>query len=77
RDHWDALVPADSLELHACLAGDPKDGDVSRAPPRSLADVLAGRTAPETEPTATARPEDDDGTYGSIIDFPNFLLHVL
>ncbi|MFP3361834.1 hypothetical protein R0K17_31495, partial [Planococcus sp. SIMBA_143] len=32
---------------------------------------------PETEPAATARPEDDDGTYGSIIDFPNVLLHVL
>uniref|UniRef100_UPI003AF42A0C hypothetical protein n=1 Tax=Micrococcus sp. F3Y TaxID=3402627 RepID=UPI003AF42A0C len=32
---------------------------------------------PAPEPTTTARPEDDDGTYGSIIDFPNFLLHVL
>ncbi|PAL17318.1 DUF262 domain-containing protein [Micrococcus luteus] len=76
-DHWDALVPEDFVELHACLAGDPKAGDVSRATPRTLADVLAGRTAPETEPATTARPEDDDGTYGSIIDFPNFLLHVL
>ncbi|MCS6710688.1 DUF262 domain-containing protein [Brachybacterium sp. EF45031] len=77
---WCELQCEDFAGLHTLLTHGTEEGDGggtggSRA--RTLADVLAGDVRAESAAVQTSTDEDDDGTYGSIIDFPNFLLHVL
>ncbi len=79
-DDWCELQAEDFDGLHSLLSGGAEqrdDGGAGAPQPRTLADVLAGDVRAEPAAVRTSTDEDDDGTYGSIVDFPNLLLQVL
>src|SRR5699024_6522800 len=75
-DNWSNFVPEDSASLFEKLqSADEPDGSPSESSQLRLVDVLNEES---TWSDASRDPSDEEeGSYGSIIDFPNLLLHVL
>jgi len=72
--NWNTFVPEDSETLFAHLQN--SAGTHEATGEVSLADILTESAS--TDESAREPAEDEEvGSYGSIIDFPNFLLHVL
>lgn len=80
-DTWDQLLPDSGDSLFGSLKGvrsrghspDSQDGALSHI---ALTEVLGSAQVGRAENPSDSS-EDESGTYGSIIDFPNLLLHVL
>lgn len=70
---WSALVPQNAGELAEILGVSDSDVDQEE---RTLDKVLEAPT-PRSEQAERDTDDGDAGRYGAIIDFPNFLLHVL
>lgn len=75
-DDWSTFVPQNSASLFEKLHGaDEPDGSPSENSELRLVDVLNDQSI---GPEASVEPSDEEeGSYGSIIDFSNLLLHVL
>ncbi|MFH8954945.1 GmrSD restriction endonuclease domain-containing protein [Micrococcus luteus] len=74
---WSALLTRDFASLRAALA--PSQTAMASGA-RTIIGVLlaAGQTAVESGPSSDQCQDDaDTGAYGTIVDFPNLLLHVL
>lgn len=72
-ERWDRLDVRGWDDLRQTFG----DGDVVRADGRRSLAELIETTRPSDESRPTVSRDDDAGRYGSIIDFPNFLLHAL
>lgn len=74
---WSALLPRDFASLRAALAPS-QTATASGARTIIGALLAAGQTAVESGPSSDQRQDDaDTGAYGTVVDFPNLLLHVL
>ena len=84
---WDRFLPEDSAALFEALQHREvpsnsentryRDPDAnSRTGTIKLIDLLEG-AEDDCESESTSQEDEEPGSYGSIIDFPNFLLHVL
>lgn len=78
---WDQFVPQDSTTLFerlekANIAPNGSEEQTNEIGEIRLVDVLKQNTT-VSDITREHIDQDDAGSYGSIIDFPNFLLHVL
>lgn len=74
---WSALLTRDFASLRAALA---PSQTATASGARTIIEALlaAGQTAVESGPSSDQRQDDaDTGAYGTIVDFPNLLLHVL
>ena len=74
---WSALLTRDFASLRAALA---PSQTATASGTRTIIGALlaAGQTAVESGPSSDQRQDDaDTGAYGTIVDFPNLLLHVL
>lgn len=74
---WSDVFTGDFTSLRAALALE--SGESPAAVPATLGHLLSTvEEPPATDGTGGGRIDDeDDGSYGTIVDFPNFLLHVL
>lgn len=84
-EEWNQFLPEDGASLFGTLQhpeGPDASENTGRKPDSNsrsgairLIDLLEG--ADDDFDSPTNRQEEEPGSYGSIIDFPNFLLHVL
>ncbi|MDN4478655.1 DUF262 domain-containing HNH endonuclease family protein [Demequina sp. SYSU T00039] len=71
RDTWDEFRSTSFDDIVGAIKATP-GGELK---PTALSAILAGTV--ETEPAAGEKEDDAIERFGAIIDFPNFLLHVL
>lgn len=72
--NWNTFVPENSATLFAHLQDSHTSNEA--AGEISLMDILAESSSAD-ETSRETSGDEEAGSYGSIIDFPNFLLHVL
>lgn len=74
-DTWSTLVTTDFESLRAAL--EPSLAETELGGRTSLDSLLSSRGAGEGTSASAEKRSDETGSYGTIIDFPNLLLHVL